>query len=451
MRRWKLPVVVAVLTLVAPLLPAIPAHAVPLRDDHPSPEWVVQNFIASLGASDQELNQTEEIHCIEAGTADCGMTAAEVQRFQSDLQGTERELHDLAETIPEAQTLRTDRSVRNIANVLSKITRASKNPAVQKLGDKTGQFADLEGRLETGGGALSENTALDYAKGVVSLAASFVPPVGDILSLADSIANGDIESGIVAVVSLTATAVALAFPPAGGIIAAGLAIYSLGKLIWDFFRGRPRDWIQQPPANPQELFESGADIKWDQRKIGDQTADLVFSVEGEHVVGRQTLLLDSTWTPENHDRQPVTYLVTEYRNSFPPVYIFGGSNELPDPPTVTTTVYQKGLFPEPEQCVTTMEKFGNAEWPKVKCSPTPFTIESGSPAVLELTYTYPRSKDIVEVCGDPPCVFPRDTFDSVLQVYSENQVPVPILLPFVFGAQAPANNPPRGLNQASNP
>jgi hypothetical protein len=425
----KLTVAAVTATMISLVALGMPAVAAPVVPSASAPV----SKMPWLQATEQERLMALEEGCIKDGDLACTMSDAAVHKLPADIEKDSDDLHNLvvnnkdvkaavlalrsAAIAPQDMNAR----VAGIANVLQKITKVSSNPAIRKLSDKVDEFADIAGKASAGGGALTTNTIMGYAEAAIGL----VPVLGDIYSLGSAIANGDVETGVCAAISLVGTAIGLAFPPAGAVIAAGLAIYSLGKLIWSFFEAKPRDWIKQPPADPQELFESGADIKWDARKINGREANLVFPEDGR--TATQTLLLDSKWTTYNKDRQPVKYTIKGVSS----VGLLNQQDwnmllELPvlmgPPPTMTAWQDGKKYTGACE-----IVAHGGVVCGLIKQS---IVISANHPAMIRITTTL--DDYIQSICGTPPCTREGEQF-GYLGVHSEGSEFVGLMIPYVLG------------------
>ncbi|GAA2777900.1 hypothetical protein [Crossiella cryophila] len=399
-------------------------------DPPPTPDKV----FPALTASEKELNFVAETGC-HSGRLDkrtCDMSAKQIEKLLPNLQDETAALRAAAMSDPAAQAMTSgQRTTADITKIIENATKISKNPAVKKLTDKASTFADFASRSNTGtGAALGEQTVLEYAKAAIYLALSFRPPLGDLLSLAEAISSGNIEQGIVAVIGLTAFAIGLAFPPLGAIISVGLAIYGVGKLVWSYFRAKPRDWIQEPPSTPRDLFKSGADIKWTEQKVNGEAANVVFSKN--KLIATQTMLLNSRWTEYNKDRKPVNYTIpagVQYNYASTLFYL-----EMFE---AVLIVWQDGK-PSIAECSIPGYDGANSS---IRCGrlTDSVTISATKGATLEVRYILKNHEKLDTVCKpkpSPPCIV-RGILPSLskLDVLSEGKVTVPILLPFAVGVQ----------------
>ncbi|WHT15984.1 hypothetical protein N8J89_22915 [Crossiella sp. CA-258035] len=404
------------------LLSSAPAIAAP-PDDVPT---VAQVLDGVFHASDEELIKELEISC-EQGEADerfCRMDRGEVHGLPRQLKRAAEEFTDLCRDLPEcSQSGAQPRTRADIAKALRAITTASKNPAVRNLSSRAGEFADFAGRATTGGGALTANTdrLKEYARTALYLAASTVPPLGDLIGLAEAVAVGDVEQGITAVLGLAATAIGLAFPPAGAAIAAGVAIYGLAKFMWNYYQAKFRNWFTDPVGVFNRTFSSGADIKWTEHKVGDRTANVVFAKD--KLVATQTLLLNSKWNEYPDGRKPATYTLPRSRHQ-----IFQVANKL-DYFEIVLIVWQD-------------EKAHTAECGPIgqghtvafcKLLSSPVTISAERNAVLEVRYILKDPAVLDQKCPTRPCVLPVDAQDSLFYVENSSGIRMPVFAPYTVG------------------
>ncbi|MFD9891952.1 hypothetical protein ACFWY9_21635 [Amycolatopsis sp. NPDC059027] len=430
--------------VATPTVPASPAaatwptDATGVQDAQPPISHVFDGMFKS---TPEELKTVAEEACDESSTGAlpervCNeLTAEQVDRLPADLKAQVDELEKLAkEDLAARDSLAQPRSIAGVAQVLDRVTKLSNNPAMKQLTGKGGQFADWAGRATTAAGGLTAGNVVEYAKSVAYIAASFVPGVGDLMSLVEGITTGNVEQSVVAVVGLAGVAIGLAFPPAGAVIAVGLAVYSLAKYIWSFFEARTRDWVNDPPGTPEELRDRGADIKWTDHKLPGKKdkVNVVLSKTGH--VATQTMLLDSKWTKYNRDQRPVKYtLQTTGRlpGFYPGTFYTNVINGIRFK-KVEMTVAQGGKVSNPVKC------FPDENYPQkdlvtiVVCATLKpvVTISAGHSAVLKLKYFIDNpSEDIDEGCA-PPCVFDRENL-SFLFVHAERSEQ-PIQLPVHF-------------------
>ncbi|MFE0023331.1 hypothetical protein [Amycolatopsis sp. NPDC059021] len=363
------------------------------------------------------------------------LTAEQADNLPADLEAQVDELEELVKQDPQARDLLTQpRSVTGVgpglAKLIGRAAKASKSPAVRQLSDKAGEFADWAGRATTAAGALTTNTVADYAKSAAYIAASFAPGVGEMMSLVEGITTGNVEQSVVAVVGLAGIAIGLAFPPAGTLIAVGVAVYNLSQLLWSFFEARPRDWINDPPGTAEELFESGADIKWTSHDLNGQPVNVVFNPR--EPVATQTLLLDSKWTKHNRDRQPVTYTLPTGNKMF-----YYSGIEVPRLDAVVI-VWQDGKA-HTSTCTAKPSTVGQGTI--IVCKDLserkndPVKIALGRNAVLEVHYLLTDPDELSKICSPRPrpCALPQKGSHSGLEVLSEGKKNVPVGLPFQVG------------------
>ena len=376
-----------------------------------------------------EWDEALEEGCIEDRGAACKMTAQQVAKLPADIKQATAELREeiLANPAEQAE-LEQDRAqqTRAFGSIAGKITgtiaKFAKNPAVRKLADKADEIGEIAGNVTDAtyaANGLTEGTEVAIAKSVIYM----TPVLGDVFSLGEAIANGDVESGVVATVSLIGTAVGAAFPPAGAVVAVGLAIYYVAKMFLGWFSAKPRDWIADPPGTPEELYDSGAYFESELHKVGDKKAAVVLHTTGSGRTAEavQTLLLDSKWTQYNSDRQPVAYevpaggkrsltLINNWANDGATVTAWQGGKKYTGTCEGQDGAYECGLS-------------------------APLKVALGRPAVLKITYTYSMDRMSLDYCvGNPPCV-PRAYKDDYadLSVLSESKKPVSLSYAFTYG------------------
>ncbi|MFC1403249.1 MULTISPECIES: hypothetical protein [Streptacidiphilus] len=254
-----------------------------------------------------EWEQALEEDCVEHGTRHCEMSKSQVDAVLPDIKNLtaalDQEIRDDPSLVAALHPTKPAPQTRGVATVWSQVTtkiaERSKNAAVHALGatkyaDAIGGFAEKVATANTVHDGLTDKTAEDVAKTVVGA----LPGLGDAFSLASAVSSGDLESGIVAVVSLAGTMVATVCPPAGVVIAVAALVYTVAKKIWGWLCGRTRDWRLDPPGNPEDLFKEGADLAWDAR------TGLVNGRQGE---SRNFAVLLSQFTPGNDHGEPVRW------------------------------------------------------------------------------------------------------------------------------------------------
>ncbi|MFD4537992.1 hypothetical protein ACFWNL_38435 [Kitasatospora sp. NPDC058397] len=395
---------------------AAPATAVPANP-------TADQFDSWAKLSEKQWLEALEEGCIKTGTAACKMTDKQARKLLSDTQKLTRELHDEIMNNPaevaELKAVKKEktRAVQLLgAKGVATISKFTKNPAVKKLSKYSDKIGDVAGHTVNGTYAvhgLTEATQVSISKAVVYM----VPVVGDVWSLGEAIADRDVESGAVAVISLIATAVAFIYPPAGAVLATALAAYYVAKMIIGFLCAKERDWIAEPPGTPQELFESGADIRWEKHHVAGK--DVVAIIPPTGVV-RQTLLLDSKWTQYNAQRQPVRYSLNEL--------IFSSAG---NPKSVT--VWQGGKKAGSASCINLAEALNPEQIElttggNIACGlESTATISLGHPAIITMEYAFPEKSP----CSGTPCV-PDGQKNVRLQVNSEGKNVVILNLPFRY-------------------
>ncbi|PXX54605.1 hypothetical protein DFR70_12446 [Nocardia tenerifensis] len=393
-------------------------------------------------AKPELLKLVLEESCITSGSPACTMSKQDIDSIDADTKTDVDELHDIAASQPPADSEKGSQAAAPIAapsaaalsktlkNIAKSMSKAKNSAAVRKLADKTQQLeriATWAGHTKNSlgtGAELTTGNVENIAKAAVGTALAFTPVAGDLFSLAISIADGNVHDGICAVVSLAATAVGLVLPPVGAVVAAGLAVYQLGNLLWSFFQAEatPRDWIKNPPATAKELFESGASIGWESIPVGGKKATLVF--DRKQHIATQTLLMDSKWGKSNNKNRPVvTYNLLPQKN----VMWLSIPKNFPTKDTVVTlNVWQNGDITNAEcrflPVVLTLQ-CNNLE--------KRVTISQGRPAVLTVSYIYDPEKVAKSICSGPPCVASRKK-GSFLDVYPENQTDKGVQLPLPF-------------------
>lgn len=418
-------------TLAAQGVPALAASAQPAAAPSAvgdAPNRAADQFDIWSTLSPQAWDESLEEGCIENGGAACKMTAAQVAKLPSDIQKLTGQLRSEILANPQEQAeLKADRQAQPrafggaAAKIVGTIAKFTKNPTVRKLADRADKLGDVAGHVTDAtyaANGLTEGTAPAIAKSVVYM----MPVVGDVYSLGEAIANGDVESGVVATVSLIGTAVGVAFPPAGAVVAVGLAVYYVAKLLFGWSAAEPRDWIAEPPGTPQEMTESGAFFHSEMYKVADKPVSVVLhTTGGQQAQVVQTLLLDSRWTDHNRDRRPVTYVLpagggkplsldTQWANDGATITAWQGGKRY-DGTCTGQGIYSCGLA-------------------------APLTIALDRPAVMKITYTYSLDRMSLDYCtaGSPPCV-PRAYVDDSarLRVLSESKQPVSLTYRFTYG------------------
>ncbi|GGV58558.1 hypothetical protein [Streptomyces spectabilis] len=368
------------------------------------------------GLSERQWLEALEEGCIKTGSPACKMTQQQAGKLLSDTRQLTQKLHqeimsnpaEVAE-LKSARQQRTRAATASAARVAAIISKYSKSPAVKKLDKYSAKIGDIAGHVNNATFAvngLTEGTAESISRAIVYM----VPVVGDVWSLGEGIANGDVESGAVAVVSLIATAAAAVLPPAGAVLAAAVAAYSVAKMIIGFLCSKDRDWEAEPPGTPKELFESGADIRWETRRVAGK--DVAAIIPPNRSV-TQTLLLDSKWTKYNAGRQPVKYSLSKG------YLMMDGPAEAK-----RLTVWQAGRQAGNGDCDIAPEEMG----PGLFCSLNSTAVISlNHPAIIVIEYDFPEKNP----CSGTPCV-PAQRTRSILTVHSEGKKPVHLNLPFHY-------------------
>ncbi|MFI7338947.1 hypothetical protein ACIBUY_13535 [Streptomyces sp. NPDC050085] len=282
----------------APAAPPPPTSAAPVLTDAPAPGTPEDKHLGTwLELVEKDPNryvQELEESCIQTGSKACRMTAADIARIPGDLKKASEEFQAelasdpelAAEVKQEAADARRaalrhgphaqNRSaLPNLGRVVRTLAAHSKNAAVRSMGklnaDKIGDFADNVSRAVYAHNGVKESTAASIAK----IAIYSTPVIGDVFSLGEVIFSKDmpigerIEGGVVAAVSLAGAAAAVAFPPLGAAIGVGVATYYVGKAIWGWLCGgaKEEEWVIDPPLTPQDLYDRGADIRWETHPV----------------------------------------------------------------------------------------------------------------------------------------------------------------------------------------
>ncbi|MCM6778477.1 hypothetical protein NDR87_33825 [Nocardia sp. CDC159] len=379
----------------------------------------VENVIpGALDAQFDELLGAAEVGC-EKGKLDpsiCRLSNEQIRAVPTDMKVVESDLIAAIQSDPQANATSTElhdvaapASIARVTELLRRAIRASNNPTVRKLTDKANDFATWASRATVAGSALAENTAEDYARAAIYLAASATPPVGDLISLAEAISTEDVEQGIVAVVSLSATAIALIFPPAGAVVAAGVAVYNLGKFLFNYFLAKTRDWIKQPPGTPEELFQSGAEFKWTSYPFKGQKVNILLT--DDKFVTTANLIMNSKWTEYNRDRRPVKYTIPSGDKKF----YGGGAGGFDE---ISITIWQDGKAATSE-CTKQGSTFSCSKLSR------PVEVSLEKPAALEMNVIAQKSKEL-SFCKKEACIT-----GTHLIVSSEGTEDVSI--PFILG------------------
>ncbi|MFD4401036.1 hypothetical protein [Kitasatospora sp. NPDC058478] len=396
---------------------AAPATAVPANP-------TADQFDRWAKLSENQWLEALEEGCIKTGTAACKMTNQQAHKLLSDTQKLTRELHNEIMNNPaevaelKALKKQNTRAVQLLGGkAVATISKFAKNPAVKSLNKYSDKIGDVAGNSINGTYAvhgLAEGTQESISKAIVYM----VPVLGDVWSLGEAIADRDVESGTVAVISLIATAVAFIYPPAGAVLATALAAYYVAKMIIGFLCAKERDWITEPPGTPQELFESGADIRWETHRVAGKDVVAIIPPSGSV---KQTLLLDSKWTEYNVGRRPVKY-------SLDGNLVFSSAGA---PKSVT--IWQGGRQAGSADCLDAAEVFDQPEvisalGGNIGCAlNSTATISLGHPAVMVLEYTFPKKSP----CPGTPCV-PDKEMNVLLDVKSEGKTSVTLHLPFRY-------------------
>ncbi|MFJ3219690.1 hypothetical protein ACIPLC_27715 [Kitasatospora sp. NPDC086801] len=400
-----------------------PARAAP-ASPAPASNLTADQFDSWAGLGENQWLEALEEGCVKTGTAACKMTNQQAHKLLSDTQKLTREMHNEIMNNPEevaqlkALKKQNTRAVQLLGGkAVATISKFAKNPAVKNLNKYADKIGDVAGHTVNGTYAadgLTEATQVSISKAIVYM----VPVVGDVWSLGEAIADRDVESGAVAVISLIATAVAFIYPPAGAVLATALAAYYVAKMILGFLCAKERDWIAEPPGTQQELFESGADIRWETHRVAGKDVAAIIPPTG---AVKQTLLLDSKWTQYNIDRKPVKYSLNGE--------LAFSSAGYPK----SVTIWQGGRQAGSADCAQWSNPLAGGlgsttNGVKILCQlKSTATISLGHPAIMVLEYKFPEKSP----CSGTPCV-PSSEKKVRLSVESENKVTVNLSLPFRY-------------------
>ncbi|BAJ25905.1 MULTISPECIES: hypothetical protein [Kitasatospora] len=285
-----------------------------------------------------------EEHCMLAGGPSCEMSGKDVD---SVLPGIERLTKELGDNVTSKPDLvrgvhRAGSGIRNTPRDLSRIAAdialSSSDPNVRRLAETTlpspsgtkaggrkvidaiGDFAEKVGELNTGHDVLSQQGAA----AVMSAVAGALPVLGDAWSIANAVNDRDVESGVTALISVAGAMVATVCAPAGVVIAVGLVVYTVAKKMWGWLCAKDRDWRLDPPGDPRDLVEKGADFTWEthlgRRRTGpDAGKDVAYALQmtnfkdsgADYFWAHPKLMLNSRWTKgAERNTDPVTYVLT---------------------------------------------------------------------------------------------------------------------------------------------
>lgn len=402
------------------------------------PPSVEEVMPGAVNATPAELQVVAEAAC-EKGQLDPRLCAMSEPQMSSLLPGLEKETLELTRQAEDAARIEGTTGARTVAGVsqaLTKFLSASKNPAVKELTNKADKYATWASNLSIPAGmALEGTTVKEVGKAACYVLLNMTPPLGDLYSLADSVAHGNIEQGVIAVLGVAAFAIGLTFPPAGAVIAVGLAVYNVGKVMWNFFLARHRNWVTNPVDAAKELFNAGASLKWTQRTLKGKPAHLIFSENT--LVATQSLILDSKWTKYNRDSKPVTYTIPSGGGIFYEGEVLTGATLDPIHnvhvgvgPTIldAALVIWQDNKAHAAECkvirpyVTSVIDCGNLS--------SSVTIAHNKPAVLELAYTLNDYEELRGLCPAPdrPCTTDNLQYNS-LEVTSAGKPAVQLRIP----------------------
>lgn len=424
-------------------------------------EWIDQ-----VEANPNKFDQDLEEECIQTGGPACALDYAQIQRIPGEIESLTK---TLVENVTRDKALETEvttdlsaspeqtRSLGSAAKgILSIIKTVPKNKAIQTLAgrsDKIGMITDNVSRL--GVASLEGQSTLAGEKHYLVAASKTIiysmPIFGDVFSLGEAILDPSlttaqrVETGVVASLSLIATAAAFAGGPVGvaaaTVIGIGVAAYYAIKAVWGWLAGGSTDWASMPPTTPEELFQKGAYIQWDARTdtSGAAKRPVAMTVpltgQGQSSTVSQTLLLDSRWNDYNKEGKPVTYKFEPYT----------GARNVPQglyerskwgATSASLTVWQNGAKTTKGCNVSGVKSYFNPTYYFFNCGPaSTIEISLDHPAVVTLTYTYSMDSS---PCGQVPCALSSSQVNasSSLSVYSTADDKITIPLPFSFAVVA---------------
>jgi hypothetical protein len=401
--------------------PTAMVHAATL----PQPRAATQASEELLDLADQESCMKNPQHVM------CGIFLADFPKIAERIKATETTLW----ADPDVQkALRSNSSSQQPhAPNLSTITKAVK-AGIKDLPKKIGwddRISMLVGVAEQVAEQVPEKPG---AGEIVLEATKIIPVLGDVVSFVDGMRKGDGEEALIGSLGLIAIA---AGGPVGLAIGGAIIIYSIGKLLWGFFRQKEadRDWASEPAGTAQELFQSGATIEWE--KFANNAAVALGPNFGSVT---ETLLLDSRSTQWNNG-QPASYhirrwSVGKYYDIRPFHFTLPTGNS---PITgISLALWQDGKQFAGKCGTDNMPETpfrkpggGRAVTRSVLCAPTndDVTITKDHPARVQITF---QSRN-TGYCGKPGCVLARTKFVLDLRPYNANN-DVHIDVPFTISA-----------------
>jgi hypothetical protein len=376
-------------------VPALAADGPPAAGS--SADGNLTQWIEGFQKDPTRFAQILEERCIETGSDACKLTQAQLKRMPGEIksltEALDKEVVDdpsLAAGAKVAPGGAQTRVLGGLVKAVTAVAKKSSNAAVKKLAanaDQIGKISDIADKAAIatrGADALKQQTVVAVSKAVIYS----MPLFGDVFSIGEAVAKGDVEQGVVACVSLVATAVALAFPPAGAVIAAAVAVYSIARTVLGWiFGGSDSEEMKLAPPTPRELRERGADVRWLTRRVNGQDVALTISKTGTQV--SQILLLDSRWTTYNRSDKPLDYTIQQGRDGY------GDALGLKTGFNASDATFQawQGGREYSGSCGLDPLRESNSLKPRWEhwfyCAPAQdLRIGAGRPAVIKITYTY---------------------------------------------------------------
>ncbi|GAA2021604.1 hypothetical protein GCM10009839_18400 [Catenulispora yoronensis] len=403
-----------------------------------------------------EWDESLEEDCVENGGVACSMSKKQIDSVLPDIERVtaelDKEIRDKPELLaplhpagsgsgsvagPRVRALDPSKMVAAVKNVAANAS----SPAVREFGarfaDRVEQVTEHVSNADVAHDGLTASNLEGLAKTVLYA----TPYLGDPFSLAEAVANHDLEGSVVAMVSLTGAMVATVFPPAGVAIAAAVLVYGLAKKIWGWLCGKSRDWRLNPPGDPRELWNNGADIRWESQVLPKQPGETkpgpAFAVpmtvmpteaREDYQWAHTKLVLDSRWSDAaKQGKDPVSYTlrgIDMYGLQFTqgPIRFRG----FQDGKRFDATCYYLDKAGRDEQHLGNSWTDGDA----MNCNLNkPLVISKGHSAVVLIDYAYLLTtaqpdwfkKQFANwLCTPAPCV-PANTakFTSVVRVTSD--------------------------------
>lgn len=387
---------------------------------------------------DRLWQQALEEECLENNGPSCEMSKEDIDSILPDIAEVTEDLGEYVEKNPSVvDGIRTpeeksERDVSRLGAIAREIASNSTDKTLQNLAktsvpEVVGRFTDEVTKLNTAHDVLNA----DGAKSVAAVVVSALPVLGDAFSIANALNNKDVESGVIALISLAGTMVAALCAPAGAVIAVGLIVYTVAKKIWGWFCSKDRDWRLEPPGDPEELTSNGANIRWeshdgkapngDTEEYALQLTRIPRDAPKDDVSrwAHPKLLLDSRWSDAakapTKESTPVEYTVTA-------VTLNGLQRYYND---VVFSSWQDG---KRRDAVCTVTTGPNASGQSIRCEldgDNRITVAENKPALITVDFNYAlyESDDVKEdrFC-DPvpgPCLPVKSgDYGSVISVES---------------------------------